>query len=380
MMIIKGFFGSKLPLLVLFLGLLAVGHKWKQPCEVHPELVEDCRSAQVVADMAIPVADPATTLNCTFSSNVDAPFVEYLGDCPDAAATKHGIRPSLVKAMIKFETQPGTSRNPKGVGLMQLPRRSCPGKDLEDARTNLDCYVGMFSNILHQHNGNERVALTAYVLGAGAFQRAQKSGKPLDPRAIAYAEQVLALADNKPKQTSQSGLHLLVISSHRDWNDQATAYCHAREAVGSADEARKLARVPGESTHQSGFGVDVTLVNAKGKRLDMPPFGNHKHPPATKAQRANVLVLQKAMKAAGFTATNQRDWWHFELKTAKPARKAGAPAQFDCDAWREGKLTAPPEPTDLVTGQINQLSKKVRLTQQALNALQAAERHLSSGQ
>jgi hypothetical protein len=262
MMIVKGFFGSKMLLLVLFLALLAVGHKWKQPCEVYPELMAaDCKTTKV-ADMSA--------------------AIEIIG--------------------------------------------------------------------IDEHMGVN------------------------DPSDMSAAVDSPTPATVTPAQRGE--LHLKVTSSYREWREQARIYCNAMMHYGNAKVVASIVAIPGKSAHQSGMAVDLKIVDADGKPIDMPPHRTDLGR-ATSAQMANINTLKRVMEAAGFTSPHwDREWWHFELK----ARVAAGPEQFDCKAWRNNELAAPQEPTDLVTGHVSQWSGQVRLTQPALTALQTAERHLSSGQ
>jgi D-alanyl-D-alanine dipeptidase len=76
------------------------------------------------------------------------------------------------------------------------------------------------------------------------------------------------------------------------------------------------------STHSRGTAVDVTLVDAAGRELEMPSpydfFGPQAHQgyrggPAS--ARANREVLRGAMVDAGFKV-NPYEWWHYELPDA----------------------------------------------------------------
>ncbi|HCM67930.1 MAG: hypothetical protein A2898_03610 [Candidatus Kerfeldbacteria bacterium RIFCSPLOWO2_01_FULL_48_11] len=71
------------------------------------------------------------------------------------------------------------------------------------------------------------------------------------------------------------------------------------------------------SMHNRGAAIDCTLVDLNGKDLSMPtPFDTfskrshrdfHKH---TQTQKKNVLILEQAMKRAGFVPF-PTEWWHF---------------------------------------------------------------------
>lgn len=89
------------------------------------------------------------------------------------------------------------------------------------------------------------------------------------------------------------------------------------------------------SIHNYGFALDLTLVDAAGKELDMGTpfdfFGPKAQPRLeqsllkkgvlSKEQVANRKLLREAMTQAGFTITSS-EWWHFNAITLKHARKA----------------------------------------------------------
>lgn len=74
----------------------------------------------------------------------------------------------------------------------------------------------------------------------------------------------------------------------------------------------------GWSRHCGGVSVDATLVDARGRELEMPTYfdenlehaaSDTRHPDP--AVRANVALLHEAMRAAGF-APLPGEWWHFD--------------------------------------------------------------------
>jgi D-alanyl-D-alanine dipeptidase len=72
------------------------------------------------------------------------------------------------------------------------------------------------------------------------------------------------------------------------------------------------------SNHTRGAAVDVTLVDAEGNELDMPSRfdemsekAHRDYKLATPGQKRNALVLENAMKEAGFIPL-ENEWWHFD--------------------------------------------------------------------
>ena len=93
------------------------------------------------------------------------------------------------------------------------------------------------------------------------------------------------------------------------------------EASRNPDYVGEPAR--GGSLHTFGAGVDVTLVDAKGRELPMPTGFDEFSPAAGRIYRgkdpvvaANLLTLQKAMFHAGFW-TLRDEWWHFVSEDVK---------------------------------------------------------------
>ena len=72
------------------------------------------------------------------------------------------------------------------------------------------------------------------------------------------------------------------------------------------------------SNHTRGAAVDVTLVDIDGNELDMPSKfdemsekAHRTYKFATPEQKRNAVILEKAMKDAGFIPL-ENEWWHFD--------------------------------------------------------------------
>lgn len=77
------------------------------------------------------------------------------------------------------------------------------------------------------------------------------------------------------------------------------------------------------SNHNRGAAVDVTLVDASGRELEMPSaydeFTERAHRDyagGTGEQRANRATLERAMEAEGFVGL-RTEWWHFDAPGAR---------------------------------------------------------------
>ncbi|WP_166923772.1 M15 family metallopeptidase [Flavobacterium poyangense] len=75
------------------------------------------------------------------------------------------------------------------------------------------------------------------------------------------------------------------------------------------------------SIHNRGGAVDISLVDATGKELDMgTPFdffgiqASHNYTELSKKVLSNRKYLKKVMKRHGFNSFDS-EWWHYNLKT-----------------------------------------------------------------
>jgi len=71
------------------------------------------------------------------------------------------------------------------------------------------------------------------------------------------------------------------------------------------------------SVHNRGAAVDVTLVDARGRPVEMPSDfddfsgAGHRNAPMSGAARAHLDLLTEVMCRHGFEAI-EHEWWHFE--------------------------------------------------------------------
>jgi soluble lytic murein transglycosylase-like protein len=116
-----------------------------------------------------------TRTTAEFSDAYDALVREH--------ASRHALRPELVRAVIQVESGFNPrARSPKGaMGLMQLmpaTARQLGVRDAFDPAENIRGGCAYLRQLLDRYNGNEELALAAYNAGAGAVDRHGKAVPP----------------------------------------------------------------------------------------------------------------------------------------------------------------------------------------------------------
>lgn len=94
----------------------------------------------------------------------------------------------------------------------------------------------------------------------------------------------------------------------------------------------------GTNSHSRGNTVDVTLVDAEGKELEMPTgfddftsFADRDYSDCTDAAASNAQLLQDLMEKHGFEGL-QSEWWHFTENVEYPIEEVVDPG--DVSLWR----------------------------------------------
>jgi len=114
----------------------------------------------------------------------------------ERTATRHGLDPRLVEAVVRVESGGNSAAvSPKGaLGLMQLmPARAAAlgVRDAFDPVANLDGGVRHLRDLLARYDGNLSLALAAYNAGEAAVRA--HGGIPPYPETREYVRKVLAL-------------------------------------------------------------------------------------------------------------------------------------------------------------------------------------------
>ena len=145
------------------------------------------------------------------------------------------------------------------------------------------------------------------------------TGQPIyPPKARCLLRRSVALRLKKAQEELQTfKLGLKIWDAYRPaWAQQILW-----DAIRNPEYVGEPAR--GGSLHTFGAGVDVTLVDAKGREMPMPTDFDDFSPAAGRIYRgkdpvvaANLLTLQRAMVHAGFW-TLRDEWWHFVSEDVK---------------------------------------------------------------
>ena len=144
------------------------------------------------------------------------------------------------------------------------------------------------------------------------------------------AARALARA-SKALKAERPDLRLMVKDAARPMSTQRKMY----RVVRGTSKARYVSNpANGGGLHNYGMAVDITIVDSLGHELPMGTPVDHLGPEAnidreeelvnrriiTADERANRLLLRRAMRAGGFRPL-RTEWWHFNLCTRSEARR-----------------------------------------------------------
>lgn len=156
--------------------------RWKRVPKPSAYAVKQARSAAQEVNSAIEAAPLATkpaslkdspdTRILTSGRNIDQTQMDAI---IVAAASRHGVDPNLVRAIIKQESgfNPRARSRKGAIGLMQL--MPATARDLKvnpyDPVQNVEGGVRHFKGLLENFNGDLKLSLAAYNAGQGAVER-----------------------------------------------------------------------------------------------------------------------------------------------------------------------------------------------------------------
>jgi soluble lytic murein transglycosylase len=135
------------------------------------------RSEPVIAPARIPVpGDAAPAAAKSSSPGPSAGIPSLYMDIINAACDKHGVDPSLVRAIVKVESDfnPFALSRKGAMGLMQLMPQTAVEMDVKNSfspHDNIDGGVKYLRYLLDRYEGNLSLALAAYNSGETAVKR-----------------------------------------------------------------------------------------------------------------------------------------------------------------------------------------------------------------
>lgn len=126
------------------------------------------------------------------------PGAHSFGDLIGRAASKYGVEPTLIHAVIATESgfNPNAQSHAGAKGLMQLMDGTARGlgvSDSFDPAQNIEGGTKYLSMLLRKYDGNEAVALAAYNAGPGRVDRL----------GIATDEELMARLHELPRETQR---------------------------------------------------------------------------------------------------------------------------------------------------------------------------------
>ncbi|MEA2781630.1 MAG: zinc D-Ala-D-Ala dipeptidase [Rhodospirillaceae bacterium] len=139
------------------------------------------------------------------------------------------------------------------------------------------------------------------------------TGKPIYRHARCYLHVEAAAALRRAVALAGAlGLRMKIFDSFRPSEAQWVMWNHTPDPEFLADPRRG-------SPHSRGVAVDLTLVDAAGRELDMgtgfdafTPLSHHGSLAISPAAQANRFTLLGIMTAAGWDFY-RNEWWHYQL-------------------------------------------------------------------
>jgi soluble lytic murein transglycosylase-like protein len=189
----------------------------------------------------------AASTGVTSGAGAATPFAAEI----DAAAQRHGVDPSLLRALIRQESNfDPTARSSAGaIGLCQLMPATAAGLGIanpSDPVQNIEGGAKYLRQQLDRFGGDVTKALAAYNAGPGAVQR--YGGVPPYAETQAYVQRVTAYAEEYRTQAGRVGADLSTASAALSASPLVTA------ALGVATPTVPAAASPSSS----GLGYSTT--------------------------------------------------------------------------------------------------------------------------
>ncbi len=143
------------------------------------------------------------------------------------------------------------------------------------------------------------------------------TGRPIYRRAVAYLHHEAAAALARAVAlAARQGLRLRIFDAFRPTEAQWVMWAHTPDPEFLADPRRG-------SPHSRGVAVDLTLIDRRGRELDMgTPFdaftrrSHHGSADVSAEAQHNRLLLLGLMTAAGWDFYRY-EWWHYQLFEAR---------------------------------------------------------------
>lgn len=165
-------------------------HRWKAVPSAH---IQAARSAAAEVNQYLDQGsstDPA-------SLSRGKPFTqEQIDAAIDQAAARHNVDPSLVRAVIKVESNfnPNAVSRKGAMGLMQLMPQTARQLNVSnpfDPEQNVDAGVRHLKKLMESYGGDLKLSLAAYNAGAGAVARS--AGVPRFAETRNYVKRITQL-------------------------------------------------------------------------------------------------------------------------------------------------------------------------------------------